>query len=437
MRRRSGLQSAGSFLEPLSQLCLSPMSQTEPGQEAPSFLYRSFFAQECDAVVSQLSRAANERRPRCVSTVQDETLTPLESPSSFLESPDGGSSPRPVPEPASAGFGPPDRSAAGPFSEQSPSLAGASPGAGAQPIATSPGFDLVGASSRPEREKDSPPPSVANITYDCMSSGGSADATYLCTGSTSPGKKEMAVDAAPAHPGLEVCGQLLPIVTSTPLMVPPRSKDAPPTTEGPLNREGSAPDSWQKSPEDPLQEATFRVSFTSSHESLPAAARNGANQVPRVSGKIPLAKRSLALRARGAQGIGGLPRGTGVMKKILQSAGGYNFRNFLGPPEKSGSAIQSQPVVQKLLPDEITKADLTELPCNKKPPISIQPPSKLAGRSGVQGSLACLGLKPHSLSRDTSATRLPGPAGNKTTTKSIAAIQKRPPCGQKPIRQNY
>lgn len=54
-----------------------------------------------------------------------------------------------------------------------------------------------------------------------------------------------------------------------------------------------------------------------------------------------------------------------------------------------------------------------ELPCSKKPPISTQPPSKLAGRFGVQGSLACLGLKFHGTPRDNNAlgTRLPVFAG--------------------------
>lgn len=70
-------------------------------------------------------------------------------------------------------------------------------------------------------------------------------------------------------------------------------------------------------------------------------------------------------------------------------------------------------IMQKLLSDEITKTDLTELPCKKKPPISTQPSSKLAGRFGVQGSLACLGLKLHGTPGDNNAsgTKLPVFAG--------------------------
>ncbi|XP_015264489.1 PREDICTED: uncharacterized protein LOC107108556 [Gekko japonicus] len=102
---------------------------------------------------------------------------------------------------------------------------------------------------------------------------------------------------------------------------------------------------------------------------------------------------------------------------MTQTAGRNCSQNIVIPP---GLAVQSQPVTQKLLSDEITKTDLTEQPCNKKPP------SKLPGRFGVQGSLVCLGLKLHGTPKvnNASGTRLPVFAGNMVTAKTSS--QKRP-----------
>ncbi|XP_054852483.1 nascent polypeptide-associated complex subunit alpha, muscle-specific form-like isoform X2 [Eublepharis macularius] len=392
MRRLSRPQSPGSFLEPPSQWCLSPVRQGGPDRVAPtpSLLYRSGFAQECEAVVVQLSSAATGIRPRCAFTVQEETLTPLEPSCSFLDSPDGAS--RPGPEAASDGLSPPEPFVTAPSIEQQ-SLTGTSPG-------------LIGGPSGPEWKEDAPPPRRANATFECDSAGGSANATYVCSRSPSPEGKVTPVDAAPTQSALGVCKQELPFITSTPLMVPPSSKDAPPTalyTQCPPRAAGSGSDS----------------TFGSSCGSLSAAVNHGADQLPPVSRKAPLAKRNLlqgvprVLRPRGAPGIGALPKGTGTTKKILQPAGGNRLQNMVTLPTRSGSAVQSQPVAQKLLPDE--KTDLTKLPCNKKPQISIHPPSKLADRSGVQGYLACLGMKLHGASRydNASGTRLPVPAGQK------------------------
>ncbi|XP_060105603.1 uncharacterized protein LOC132579327 [Heteronotia binoei] len=438
MRRLTRPQGSESPLEPSLQWCVSPVLQEDLGRAArkspdsatPSALYHSAFAQECEAVAFQLSNAAKGVPPRCPLTIQEETLTPLELPCSFLDSPAGRSPPLTVPESTSASAGPPDPFATFSCSEQSTGLAGISLGVVAQlAVAPSPALGQAGVSSGPELEKASPPPTRANVTYECDGSGNSANTTYICIGSPSTGEKETPADAASAQPAFEVCKRELPFVTSTPLMAPSLSKDASPTTSdtGCLQKRAA---SEQKPPADLQQESG--VTFVSSQRGLPAAANSGTDRVPHVSGKAPFAKKSLslggpgALRTRGALGIGGLPKGTGTTRKIPQPAGRNCTQNFVIPLTRSGSAVQSQPITQKLLSDEITKTNLTELPCNKKPPISMQPPSKLAVRFGVQGSLACLGLKLHGTSRDNNAsgTRLPVFTGNKVTAKTSS--QKRP-----------
>lgn len=352
MRRLSGPESSDSAREPSPLGRLSPVSPADPDQAAgrfpdsatPSVFYRSFFARECEAVVFQLSNAGEGVRPRCPLTIQEETLTPLELPCSFLDSFDVRSPPRPVPEPAPASAGPPDSFAAVPRSTQCTGLAEISLGAVARLAAASPVSGLAGVSS--ELEKASPP-SGANVTYECNGSGSSANATYICTGSPSLEEKGTPAEAASAQPALEVCKRELPFVTSTPLMAPSLSKDAPPSTL----RGASGSVSKLKPSANMQWESGCRGTLASNHKNLPAAASSGADRVPHVSGKALFAKGSLSvgaprsLRTRGPPGIGNLPKGTGTARKIPQPAGGKCSQNSV-PPARSGSALQSQPVTQ-------------------------------------------------------------------------------------------
>ncbi|KAL8180753.1 UNVERIFIED_CONTAM: hypothetical protein K2H54_032544 [Gekko kuhli] len=414
MRRLSRPQSSDSPLEPSLQWRLIPLLQADPGQTVrtspdsatPSVLYRSSFAQECEAVVFRLSNVAEGMRPQCPLTIEEETLTPLEPPCSFLDSFDSHFPPRPVPEPASASAGPPDPLGAVPCGEQSTGLAGVSLGGGAQlaAAATSPDSGLAGVSPWPD------------VTYECTGSGSSANATYICTRSPSSGEKGTPADAPSAQPALEVCKRKLPFVTSTPLMAPSLSKEASPAalcTECPRKRAAIGSDSKQKPPADLRRDFGFGVTFASNPRSVPGAAAgasSGADRMPHVSGKAPFAKKSLSLRAsrplrtRGALGIGGLPKGTGTTRKMTQPAVGNCSQNIAIPPTRSGSAdLQSQPVTQLLF----GQLSLSALPlalsgCEKNVPVE-------------KGKKITRGIEP------AKATRL---SSNKVTAKTSS--QKRP-----------